>query len=86
MLTYGLSSPRTRGTSEFVGVPELVQVKQRRYRHHRGGDNLSVTIQILLLLTILALALSLLLFLPWIISILVDFPTRLFSSIPNLVS
>jgi flagellar biosynthetic protein FliQ len=35
---------------------------------------------------IVAVALGLLLFLPWIISLLVDFTTRLFSSIPGLVS
>lgn len=34
---------------------------------------------------IVAVALGLLLFLPWIISHLVDFTTRLFSSIPGLV-
>ena len=34
---------------------------------------------------IVAVAIGLLLFLPWIISHLVDFTTRLFSSIPSLV-
>jgi flagellar biosynthesis protein FliQ len=34
---------------------------------------------------IVAVALAMLLFLPWMINLLVDFTTRLFSSIPTLV-
>ncbi|MDD4052688.1 MAG: flagellar biosynthesis protein FliQ [candidate division Zixibacteria bacterium] len=34
---------------------------------------------------IVAVALAMLLFLPWIINMLVDFTTRLFQNIPNLV-